>query len=263
MFCTNCSKELSANAKFCPHCGKPVVATSLPDSNIAATPTSNDIGSFTPVDTAPTTVFNTVSEAPTSDIGSDPPAPTEAINTAAAETDGDDFDLLSYFPKTEAINNDATAAEKAEAAPSADNTSDDVRIFNTTEPVATPFASTEPAVTRPASDNSASTNTAVNKQTSTPEHKPLSTIVCLALSVLYMIPVIGLVASMAMAFGATENQNKKALARTWLIFKLVGLALIVSAIIFAIAYPAESIEELNELLGSNYADWKAFFNHFD
>ncbi len=78
------------------------------------------------------------------------------------------------------------------------------------------------------------------------EDKPLSTWQCIGLSLLFLIPVIGLVASMAFAFGASDNQNKKALARTWLIFKLFVLALVVAAAVAIVTFPEDVLNGFTE-----------------
>lgn len=93
------------------------------------------------------------------------------------------------------------------------------------------------------------------------EHKPLSTPVCLGLSLLYLIPVIGLIASMAMAFGATDNQNKKALARTWLIFKLLGIAAIVGVAVLVFAFSNEVLKLANEFFHTNQTSWSALIDY--
>ncbi len=296
MFCQNCGKEIIQGAKFCSSCGTPAFVPPAPNPTPAPpvynTPYNNPTG-FAPANNFGNAPAQPSFVAPQATPAEQPlvtpqaaSAPVEQpIVTPQAATSPEEQPLVAPLPVDEpaGTTTDSTA-NASEDNPAAVSDAEPVYDFGFTLPTEggeetdngtiadnntsgfTSVPEAEPtygADTVPPAAPAMTERTADTNPAQAPTDKPLSTILCLGLTVLFMIPVIGLIASMALSFGATDNQNRKALARTWLILKLVALVLLVFTVVVAVACASELLEELNELFGTNYTDWSAFFNQID
>ncbi len=225
MFCRNCGQALEDTARFCTACG-----TKLEDIAEAVAEEKAEPA----VETAETPVVESV------EVKAE-----EAVDEAVASPE----------EKTEEIIEEAVE-EKTE------------------EPAYTEPKAEEPAYIPPVEPKAESTYippvTESTEAISAPEEacsskamKPLSTIGTIGWVLLYMFPIIGLCFSIAMSFGATENINRRSLARCFLIFKIVALVLFIGMVICMFVFAEELLEAVNDFLGEGYENWSQLFDSYE
>ncbi len=235
MFCRNCGQSLEENAKFCTACGtKAEEAVEEAVSSAQAENTET-------VDAASEALAET--EKKTEEAVA---VTAEAVEEKAEEAVEAVEEAVEE--KTEAVEAkmEANLEEKAETV--------EAKAEEKTESTYTP-----PAVEK------TETVVAAEKAEEKPSKalKPLTTLSCIGWMLLYSFPIIGLCFSIAMSFGATENINRRSMARCFLIFKIIALVLFIAALVCTLIFANEILDLLNGILGENYSTWEQLINAYE
>lgn len=80
-------------------------------------------------------------------------------------------------------------------------------------------------------------------------------------TILYSMPVVGLILSIVMSFGGTKNKNKINLAKSYLIMNLIGFILTCLALILVIALQDVVLGALGSAFEQDFDSWKEFFDY--
>lgn len=75
------------------------------------------------------------------------------------------------------------------------------------------------------------------------------------MTVLYAIPVIGLIMTIVMSFGGTINRNKRAFARSVLIFKFIGILMLLALLILGIVFEEAIFDYVNSTFYWGVESW--------
>lgn len=91
----------------------------------------------------------------------------------------------------------------------------------------------------------------------------VSTLYYIGMSLLYALPIIGLIASVIMSLKSNRSVSKQNFAKAVLVFKIAGLVLLLAAGIAALVLNKEILEMINDILGENYRSWEQLFNAYE
>ncbi|MBQ7047935.1 MAG: hypothetical protein IJN86_03210 [Clostridia bacterium] len=80
------------------------------------------------------------------------------------------------------------------------------------------------------------------------------------MTLLYAIPFVGLIMAIVMSFGGTVNRSKRGFARAVLIYKIIGIVLILSALIALIFLQNALFEMLSDYLSEDIYSWSELFD---
>jgi len=82
-------------------------------------------------------------------------------------------------------------------------------------------------------------------------------------TILYSLPVIGLIVSIIMALVATKNTNKHNFAKAFLTLNIIGLVILLGLAITAVILSQEILEMINDILGESYSEWQELINAYE
>lgn len=82
-------------------------------------------------------------------------------------------------------------------------------------------------------------------------------------TILYSLPVIGLIVSIIMALVATKNTNKHNFAKAFLTLNIIGLVILLGLAITAVIFSQELLEVINDILGESYSEWQELINAYE
>lgn len=80
------------------------------------------------------------------------------------------------------------------------------------------------------------------------------------MTLLYLVPLVGLVMAIVMSFGGTVNRSKRGFARAVLIYKIIGIVVLLSALIALIFLQNALFEMLSEYLNEDIYSWSEVFD---
>ncbi|MBE6678497.1 MAG: zinc-ribbon domain-containing protein [Ruminococcaceae bacterium] len=277
-FCTNCGSQINENFSFCTHCGTKIGA-SEPIQVPAYQPQPAPVQQPEPTnDMATQAVFG----------GAQPqPAPVQQPEQP------DDMATQAVFgsAQPQPVKDEEPKGENAPA------TNDAAKQFNTEAPkpeeVKTPeekpvtaekkdkdktFAvSSTPSYERPpvqTYENQYEVPSGPNPQlplnTEPYQGKPnkkgeygvVGAMYYFLMTLLYAIPVVGLIMSIVMSFGGTVNQNKRGFARSVLIFKFIGIVMLFAVLILGIMFKEDIFEFMHNAFAWDIETWSDIFEQF-
>ncbi len=94
------------------------------------------------------------------------------------------------------------------------------------------------------------------------EYGVVSALYYFLMTLLYAIPIVGLIMSIVMSFGGTVNQNKRGFARSVLIFKFIGILMLFAVLILGIMFKEDIFEYINNTFAWNIEAWGDIFKQF-
>ena len=245
MRCANCGAELNENARFCGNCGAAVMveapqaaeetqevteSTAAPEASAAA-----ETGNVKPVEEE---IMNT--EPVEEGTMNMEPAGEAAGTTEPVEftpVEGGNIQVIAEVPAAEGTVIEETAATE--------NTAPETVPDPTIETAVEAAASSEPVGQAAANESKVPEQPVIPK-----EYKPLGAWGYFGLSLLYGIPLIGLIFVLIFSFGGTDNVNLRSFSRGVFIVKVFSVVIsVVIAILIATALSTGLDSAFRALIG--------------
>ncbi len=289
-FCTNCGSPINENFAFCTRCGTKIEASApkqVPVYQPQPAPVQQPQPQITD-DMATQAVFGGVQPQPVPQpqpIKKEEPKP-------ESEPKADDAakQIAVEEPKAESPK---APKEAPEADPEPAKVADNTQQFSKAEDIKAPEAkpvtveekeddktravSSAPNYQRPpvqtyekqydipsgpASQLPLNTEPYQGKPNKKGEYGVVGAMYYFLMTLLYSIPVVGLIMSIVMSFGGTVNQNKRGFARSVLIFKFIGILMLFAVLISAIMLKEYIFEFLYNTFAWDIEAWSDIFEQF-
>lgn len=95
------------------------------------------------------------------------------------------------------------------------------------------------------------------------EYGVVGTLYYFLMTLLYCIPLVGLIMSIVLSFGGTINQNKRSFARAVLIYKFIGILFIFAVLLMCIMFKEVIFDAFNEVFGWQIVSWGDLIELFE
>ncbi len=231
--CKECSAELNEAFPFCVACGakisEPVAEKAVEVADTAAEP-----------DTA-TKIFDAA--IPTDQAPCSEEAVVEEVAPADGATEETDEDVTIFVPEKKKNS----AAENTEIPMDAHDEKKQAKDE--------PSKETDPQL--PLGKQSYK-----GKPDKKGEYGVVGTPYYFLISLLYLIPIVGLIMTIVMSFGGTVNQNKCHFARCVLIYKLIAVLALFAGVILAILFKEDVLAFCSTLFGRELVAWQDMIDMF-